>query len=62
MKKLYELTKGYKTKITSVLALLVVVAKMLGWLTPDQFQAILTVLGAFGAYSLHDAIERLNDN
>ena len=50
---------GKKTYLTAGMIAGCTFAKIVGWITEDQYQTILGLLGAFGLYALRDGIKKL---
>lgn len=55
--KLIELLEGKKTYILGTLSALVVLAKVLGYLTADEANQFLTILGVGAVFTLRSAIK-----
>lgn len=55
---MFSILQGYKTYIVAALAGLVIVLQQLGYLTSDQVQVLLVLLGASGAATLAAKINR----
>jgi hypothetical protein len=59
MKDVMKFLEGKKTFIVSGLVAVATITEMFEVITAEQFGAILGLLGAFGLYSVRDAIKRL---
>jgi len=59
MKKYWELLEGKKTFLVAGLVAAFTFAKMVGWITVGEFEAIMGFMGALGLYTLRDAISKL---
>ena len=57
LKSWYRALEGRKTYIIAAVVALVTFAKIIGWLTPSEFQDLLGVLGALGLTTLRLALE-----
>lgn len=58
MDKILRFLDGKKTYITGGIVAAVTLAKVFEWVTPEQFEAILGLLAAFGLVSVRDAIRK----
>ena len=57
--KLLSKLDGHKTHIAILAAVVLIALKAFGILTPDQFEALISLAGAFGFYGIRDAIRKL---
>ena len=60
MDKVLKFLDGKKTNIAAGLVAIATIAKVFETITPEQFQAIVGVLAAFGLYSVRDSIRKLD--
>ncbi len=59
MEKIMDFLDGKKTYIVSGLVAALTLAQVFEWVTPEQFEAILGILAAFGLYAVRDAVRKV---
>lgn len=60
MKKILELLDGRKTFLSSFFGATIGLAYLFDYLTTDQFNALITIAGAFGLVGLRDAMNKIS--
>ena len=61
MKDLFSKLDGHKTHLAAVFAVVLVILKAFSVITPDQFEALISLAAAFGFYGLRDAVRKLEN-
>lgn len=59
MKKLLGLLSGNKTYIVAAVVAIATFAKMVGWITAEEFISLTGFLAAIGLYTVRQAIKKL---
>lgn len=59
LKGIYEQLEGNKTYIVAALIAIGTFAKLVGWISEEEFQGFLGILGALGLYTLRSAVKKL---
>jgi len=52
---------GKKTYITAIILALVTVARAMAWITQEQYEIIMGLLGSLGLATLRAGVAKLND-
>jgi hypothetical protein len=58
MQNLLNFIDGKKTYLSAALGIGIGIAYLLGYITAEQFQALMTVAGAFGLIGIRDAMRK----
>lgn len=59
LKKLYEELEGKRTYLVAGIIAGATFAKLIGWITEEEYQAFVGFLGAIGLYTLRSAVRKL---
>ena len=59
LKKLYEELEGKKTYLVAAVIAGATFAKLVGWITEEEYQGFVGFLGAIGLYTIRSAVRKL---